>query len=275
MNEQATKPDQGGQPINQTKSEVKTAKKSGSSLMDFLRKVEVKLLRLYYGNPAKDLKIVIVTGSEGANTVAHFVHETLKLADAKTGLVLNATTPAKFYRKLSKIWRDGANHAVVTAPLTAINNSVFLDIPAHSIIVTNSKDSDHSRETISKLLKSEPNFLILNRDDVNFDIFNRFGAKTSSISYGKDSSSDIRINRIKVYKKGTEVNLNCNGQFIDFATFVTGEEAGPLMAAAATNGFAMSYSPDNIIDGIASYEPKETKSEETQKPETKIEEVKD
>lgn len=259
MNEQATKPENGGQPINQAKSEVKTAKKNENPFLDFLRKIEIKLLRLYYGNPAKDLKIIIVTGHSGTNTVAHFVHETLKLADAKTGLILGATTPAKFYHKLSKIWRDGANHAVVTAPLTAINNSVFRDIPAHSIIVTNSKNTDHSRETISKLLKSEPNFLILNHDDENYDVFNRFGAKTSSISYGKDTNSDVRINRIKVYKKGTEVNLNCNGQFIDFATFVTGEEAGPLMAAAATCGFAMSYSPDNIIDGIANYEPKETK----------------
>lgn len=255
MNEQATKPNKGGQSSKPIKREVKTAKKPSSSLKDFIRKLEIKLLRLYYGNPAKDLKIVVVTGNEGINTVAHFIHETLKLADAKTGLILNTTTPAKFYRKLSKVWRDGANHAVITAPTAAINNSIFFGIEAHSIIVTNSKDSNYSRDSISKLLQTEPNFLILNHDDVNYDFFNRHGAKTSSISYGKNSASDIRINRVKVYKKGTEVNLNYNGQFINFATFVTGEEAGPLMAAAATNGFAMSYSSDNIIDGIASYEP--------------------
>ena len=44
--------------------------------------------------------------------------------------------------------------------------------------------------------------------------------------------------------------------FIDFATFVLGEESGYYMAAAATAGFAMSYSSDNIVDGIANYEPK-------------------
>ena len=79
----------------------------------FGKQIEVKLLQFYYGNPAKDLKLIIVAGNSGVNTTAHYIHETLKLADAKTGLVLNANTPAKFYHRLAKIWRNGANHAVI------------------------------------------------------------------------------------------------------------------------------------------------------------------
>lgn len=256
MNEQATILTNGGQPNNQPKSSTPRPTKSVNPVVAILRKIEVKLLQFYYGNPAKDLKLIIVAGNSGVNTTAHYIHETLKLADAKTGLVLNAKTPAKFYHRLAKIWRNGANHAVIAAPIATIRRFTFYNLPVHSVVVTNTKDTSDFRETLLNLFKAEPNFLIVNHDDIGYSYLSQVHVKKSTISYGKDISSDIRINRIKLYKQGTEVNLNYNGQFIDFATFVLGEESGYYMAAAATAGFAMSYSSDNIVDGIANYEPK-------------------
>ena len=256
MNEQATIPTNSGQSNNQQKNSASRPTKSINPVVAILRKIQVKLLQLYYGNPAKDLKIIIVTGNSGINTTAHYIHETLKLADAKTGLVLNANTPAKFYHRLAKIWRNGANHAVIAAPMTTIKHFTFYNLPVHSVVVTNTKDTTDFRETLLNLFKTEPNFLIVNHDDAGYSYLSQIHVKKSIISYGKDINSDIRINRIKLYKQGTEVNLNYNGQFIDFATFILGEESGYYMAAAATAGFAMSYSSDNIVDGIANYEPK-------------------
>ena len=235
MNEQATILTNGGQPNNQPKSSTPRPTKSVNPVVAILRKIEVKLLQFYYGNPAKDLKLIIVAGNSGVNTTAHYIHETLKLADAKTGLVLNAN---------------------IAAPIATIRRFTFYNLPVHSVVVTNTKDTSDFRETLLNLFKAEPNFLIVNHDDIGYSYLSQVHVKKSTISYGKDISSDIRINRIKLYKQGTEVNLNYNGQFIDFATFVLGEESGYYMAAAATAGFAMSYSSDNIVDGIANYEPK-------------------
>ena len=39
------------------------------------QKVKAKLLKSYYGNPAKDMKVIAVTGTTGKVTVAHYVHE--------------------------------------------------------------------------------------------------------------------------------------------------------------------------------------------------------
>ncbi len=263
MNEQATISTNSGRSNNQPKKNTSNPTKTINPVVAILRKIEVKLLQFYYGNPAKDLKIILVTGNTGINTTAHYIHETLKLADAKTGLVLNANTPAKFYHRLAKIWRDGANHAVIAAPITTVKRFTFHNLPVHSIVVTNTKETVDFRESLLNLFKTEPNFLIINHDDPGYSYLSQVHVKKSTISYGKDVGSDIRINRIKLYKQGTEVNLNYNGQFIDFATFVLGEESGYYMAAAVTAGFAMSYSSDNIVDGIANYEPKTTQSTST------------
>ena len=42
------------------------------------QKVKAKLLKSYYGNPAKDMKVIAITGTTGKVTVAHYVHEILR-----------------------------------------------------------------------------------------------------------------------------------------------------------------------------------------------------
>lgn len=50
------------------KEEVQTAKTK-------MGKIKAKLLNTYYGNPAKDMKLICITGATGKIEVANFVHE--------------------------------------------------------------------------------------------------------------------------------------------------------------------------------------------------------
>ncbi len=51
-----------------------------------LERAKVKLLAAYYGHPARDLRLICITGSTGKSTVAHYVHEILRAANQPVAL---------------------------------------------------------------------------------------------------------------------------------------------------------------------------------------------
>lgn len=238
-----------------------TTKKSG--LKPKLQKAKAKLLATYYNNPAKDVKIIAVTGDHGRDITAHYLQNILRSKDAKTGLIIDPKSASDLYKQLYKIWRDGADHAVVSIDAHGLANHYFYRLPIHIAILTDSTEprtiatnSTSADEAKAILFNTQPTFSILNRDDANFDLFAKYPAKTATFSYGHSLDSDLCINRFKLYKQGTEANITYSGQKFDVATYVTGEEATHYMAAAALGAFALDFDKDIIVDGIADYEPK-------------------
>ena len=47
------------------------------------QKIKAKLLKSYYGNPIKDMKLIAITGTTGKTVVAHFVHEILRIQNKR------------------------------------------------------------------------------------------------------------------------------------------------------------------------------------------------
>ena len=104
---------------------------------------------------------------------------------------------------------------------------------------------------------TQPYFSILCRDDnIKYDFYSKYPTKTATFTYGHDRDCDLRINRQKLYKMGTETNVTYSGRSFDMATYVANEAAVNYMAAAALAGFAIGADIDSIVDGIANYEPK-------------------
>ncbi|MCR5572180.1 MAG: hypothetical protein K6F57_00175, partial [Candidatus Saccharibacteria bacterium] len=103
----------------------------------------------------------------------------------------------------------------------------------------------------------QPYFSIICRDDnIKYNIYSKYPTKTATFTYGHDRDCDLRINRQKLYKMGTEVNVTYSGRSFDMATYIADETAVNYMAAAALTGFALGADIDNIVNGIADYEPK-------------------
>ena len=55
-----------------------TRKNKNGGLKSKSQKIRAKVLKSYYGNPLKDMKLIAITGTTGKTTVAHYVHEILK-----------------------------------------------------------------------------------------------------------------------------------------------------------------------------------------------------
>ena len=231
---------------------AKQAKKS--SLKPKIQKVKAKFFATYYSNPAKDLKIIAVTGSHGRAETAHLIQEIIRSRDPKVGLIIDPESTSSLYKQLFKVWRSGTDHVIVTASKEAIANHFFYQLPFFAVVVTETS-AEQDEDVKSILFNKEPYFAILNHDDPNYTLFQSFPSKSATLSYGHDNDADLRINRSKLYKVGAEANYSYQNCKFDLATYITSEQSENYMAAAALTALAIGLDIDTIVDGIANYEP--------------------
>lgn len=240
-----------------TKSSKKGGVKAGA------QKVKAKLLKSYYGNPTKDMKLIAITGTTGKTIVAHYVHEILR-ATGEQVAVLASDQPFKMgmlHKFLSDAWKAGANYVIVTVPAEGLRDNVFHGLPVHVAAMTNFvtaglKDMEPEEyiESEKTLFDMKPEIVVLNSDDLNYRTFEEFRGKTQTVTYGQ-TSSDVKILNSKLYPKGTEATLSLRSDIISVATFVAGETAVSYMACAAAIANSLGVSEKSIVEGIANYEP--------------------
>ena len=227
------------------------------------QKIKAKLLKSYYGNPAKDMKLIAITGTTGKTTVAHFVHEILK-ATGEQVAVLASDQPFKIgmlHKFLSDAWKAGANYIVVTVPAEGLRYNTFYGLPVNVAAMTNfvtagleDMSPEEYIDTEKTLFDMNPEIVVLNHDDINYDSFAEFKGKNKTISYGQ-TSSDVKILNSKLYSKGTEATLSIRSEILQVATFVPGETAVSYMACATAIATALDIAPDKIAEGLAEYNP--------------------
>lgn len=192
------------------------------------KKALAKLLTYYHGNPAKDLQIIVVSD----DILGSLVNEVLLAAGHRSALIAPSSL-ARLHRSIARSWRDGATHAVISTTST----DLVYGLPVHIAV-------DLAVPTAN---------LVLNRDSAFFSILESSPSKV--ITFGSHPSSDIRIDRSKLYKKGTEATLSHGAETVQVATFATGESAVNWLAAATTIAKLLNITPEILVDGLANYEP--------------------
>lgn len=227
------------------------------------QKVKAKLLKSYYGNPTKDMKLIAITGTTGKVTVAHYVHEILR-ASGEQVAVLASDQPFKMgmlHKFLSDAWKAGANYVIVTVPAEGLRDNIFYGLPVNVAAMTNfvtaglhDMEPEEYLENEKTLFDMKPEIVVLNGDDLNYDTFAEFKGSKETVVFGQ-SGADVKILNSKLYPKGTEATLSLKSEVISVATFITGETAVSYMACAAAIASGLGISTDNIIDGIAEYNP--------------------
>lgn len=227
------------------------------------QKIKAALLKSYYGNPMRDMKLIAITGTTGKVTVAHYVHEILR-ASGEQVAVLASDQPFKMsmlHKFLSDAWKAGANYVIVTVPAEGLRDNIFYGLPVGVAAMTNfvtaglhDMEPEEYLENEKTLFDMKPEIVVLNSDDLNYDTFAEFKGSKETISFGQ-SSADVKILNSKLYPKGTEATLSIKSEVISVATFIAGETAVSYMACAAAIASGLGINTDNIIDGIAEYNP--------------------
>ena len=227
------------------------------------QKIKAKALRTYYSNPMRDMKLIAITGTTGKTTVAHFVHEILRAAGEQVAVLASDQLfkVGMLHKFLSDAWKAGANYVVVTVPAEGLKENVFYDLPVTVAAMTNfvtagldDMEPEEYLDNEKTLFGMEPEIVVLNHDDINYDTFSEFKGTDRTITYGL-SSSDVKILNSKLYGKGTEATFSVKSEIINAASFVPGETAVSYMACATAIAFALGVDTEKITDGLAEYLP--------------------
>ena len=248
---------------NSAKSSTHRTRKSRSSVKSSLQKTHAKILGSYYGNPAKNLQIIAITGTTGKLTVAHFVHEILRAAGEPVAAIFNDApfSVRTLHKFLSDASKAGAKYAVVTVPAEGLRDNIFYGLPITIAAMTdfltaglNDMTPDEYIESEQTLFAMHPATTVLNADDARFSDFQQFRGTKETLIYGQ-SGDDVKILSSKLYPKGTEATLAIRGDVITVASFLTGETTVSYMAAAAAIAYGLEITSSYIIDVIANYDP--------------------
>ncbi len=244
------------------------------------RKGRVRLVSARYRNPAKNLKVVAVTGTNGKTTTLNFINEILKEAGYKTAMFTTAVIEVAGDRKINdlnatvastaemqRFFRD-AKRAKVDYTLLEITSHALdqhkLDgVPIHMAIMTNlTQDHLDYHKTManyaaakSKLFAGSPRFIVLNRDDEWYEYFDQFPALAQKITYGKHEDAEARIEYTKLYRKGSEATVVIDHQTkLELATALPGDFNIYNMTAATAAAYLLDVELNDIIEGVANLE---------------------
>lgn len=264
---------------------AKTARKMlPSGAVHFLeenyRKGRAKVVATRYGNPAKKLRVIAATGTNGKTTTINFLNEILKEAGYKTAMFstanieidgeqtvndTNSTTAT--VARLQKFFKQAATadveFALVEATSHALDQHKFAGVDFEMAIMTNltqdhldyHKTMENYADAKANIFKANPKFIVLNSDDEWFDFFNKFDASEQKITYGTNDSAEVKIVGAKLYKKGSEAKIIIdNNVELEVATNLPGKFNVYNMTAAISAAYLLGISLEDIQEGVANLE---------------------
>ena len=249
-------------------------------LEETYRRGRVRAVSARYGNPARNLKVIAVTGTNGKTTTVNYLNEILTEAGFKTAMFstalievagkaqlndLNATvgTTARMQQFFRDAKRAQVDYVVLEITSHALHQHKLATVPIHMAIMTNltqdhldyHKTMDEYASAKAKLFKGEPEFIVLNRDDEWFEYFDAFSAVNQKITYGTHEESEARIDYVKLYKKGSEARVVIDHQTtLELATALPGKFNVLNMTAAASAAYILGVNLNDIVEGVANLE---------------------
>lgn len=254
--------------------------KATSSLEEIYRKGRAKVVAARYGFPARDLKVIAVTGTNGKTTTACYINEILKASGLTTALFSTAVIEVAGERRLNDLnmtvasvsqmqqffksaKKADADYVIIEAASHALHQHKLSGLTIECAVMTNLTqdhlDYHHTMEeyaaTKARLFALQPRFMVLNADDEWFDYFNKFEAGEHKMTYGTSQEADCQIRSVKLYRRGSEAQLLIDKHTIlELATSLPGKYNVYNMTAAAVASYLMYIKLDAIRDGIANLE---------------------
>lgn len=244
------------------------------------RKGRVRLVSARYGNPAKNLNVIAVTGTNGKTTTLNYLNEILKEAGYKTAMFTTAVIEIAGDRKINdlnatvaltaemqRFFRDAkrahVDYTLLEVTSHALDQHKLDGVPIKAAIMTNltqdhldyHKTMDAYAAAKAKLFVGEPEFIVLNRDDEWFEYFDQYPAGAQKITYGKHDDAEAKIDYTKLYRRGSEATIVIDHQTkLDLATALPGEYNIANMTAAAAAAYLLGVDLNDIVEGVANLE---------------------
>lgn len=251
-----------------------------SSIEEVYRRARVYAVSTYYGNPARSLRVIAVTGTNGKTTTACYINEILKQTGYKTAMFttavievngkttindLNATvaTTGRMQRFFRAAKKAQADYVILEITSHSLHQHKLDTVPIEVAVMTNlTQDHLDYHKTMEgyaaakgKMFANSPQYIVLNRDDDWFEFFDKYPAASQKITYGTHKEAEARIDYVKLYKKGSEATIIFDNQTpVEVATALPGQFNVYNMTAAASVAYLLGIKLEDIMEGVANLE---------------------
>ncbi len=234
-----------------------------------------------YGFPARNARVIMVTGTNGKTTTAAIIAKMLMHAGHKVGALTTAfyafgddkLEPNTSNRTVDDVFKiqalfarmkaAGCEYIVVEVTSQALDQHRVWGVPVDVAVMTN-LTQDHLdyhgtmeryAEAKGKLFASHPKLIVLNRDDAWFDFFNQYPAEDRRVTYGTHEDATCRIAKVELRKEGSDVELLFENEHeLAMHVALPGKFNVYNATAAAAVGYYLMLEPQQITDGIAALE---------------------
>lgn len=235
------------------------------------------LANIQNGFPARGMKVIGITGTNGKTTSAHFIAEVLEAAGYKVGLSTTTTykigktahdneinmtvaNPFAVQKLLKKMKAAKIDWLVLEVTAHSLSQNRLWGIPFHTAVFTNlSQDHldyyqtmDNYAQAKAKLFKKAKENAVLNHDDEWFNYFGQI-ATQHRYTYGVNSASDVRLLKANLRPSGSEVVFKyMDKDDVSAKLKLAGKFNVYNALAAATVGAVLEISPSIVKKGLES-----------------------
>lgn len=239
---------------------------------------EYRLARASYANarfnwPARDMRVIMITGTNGKTTTAHFLFSILRKAGYSVGLSSTAefrinervevndtnmtvVDPVKLRGQLARFKESGVDFVILEATSQALDQHRLYGIPCEVAIFTNltqdhldyHKTMENYAAAKAKLWNLKPKISVLNLDDEWFDYYKK-RATGKVFTYGL-YKADVSVSGYKVVKGRAQFTLGLKDGKSVISLSLAGKYNAYNAAAAATAAEALGVKGEDIEEGI-------------------------
>lgn len=258
------------------------------------REVLAILSSAFYNYPARKMRVIGVTGTDGKTTTATIIYHILKSTGFRVGLItsINAiignkkyetgfhtTTPnaVDMQKYLSEMLSAGTEYVVIEASSHGLAQH-RVDMCEFDIAVITNITSEHLdyhkniqqyKEAKAKLFQSLntsfhkpniPKISILNKDDDSFNFLKKIESDVQ-YSYGFDKNADFLVENVQYSENGMKFRVKTPEDYFPIETYLLGKYNIYNILASISVAYSQNISIKDIQKGIKSLEKVEGRME--------------
>jgi UDP-N-acetylmuramoyl-L-alanyl-D-glutamate--2,6-diaminopimelate ligase len=234
---------------------------------------------LRYGLPARKMKVVAITGTNGKTTTAAFLGKIFEANGWKVGINSTAfyqiggevelndtnmtvTDPFRLFKLLARMKKAGADWVILETTSHALSQSRVSGIPIRAAVMTNLTQDhldyhgsmDAYAAAKGKLFLKKADLHVINRDDEWFHFFNQFTPRERKITYGADQEADVRIIAAKLGPGGSKLCIKLERAQIEPKINLVGKFNAYNALTAAATAYGLGVPAEIIEQGLEALE---------------------
>ncbi len=235
----------------------------------------------YFGHPAKQLRLIGVTGTNGKTTTTYLIKQLLELSTpsmlGKVGLIgtieymvgqekypATHTTPEslELHKLFATMLQRGCTHVVMEVSSHSLHQDRVYGLEFEAAVFTNlTQDHLDYHGTMENYFQAKKilfdslpssSWAITNSDDAYGSKIAQ-GTKASVLTYSVNGTSDISAKSVSLSMSGTSFVLHHRAEKIELHSHLVGRFNVYNILAACSAGIALGVPAQSIHTGVASF----------------------